>query len=109
GNTVYLWPDTAAKKNGPPLVLRLVVVNNGKHPVYLVTSVCSAKRLSDSQIVELYRRRWGIELFYRHLKQTFQRRKLRSTSAENARLELEWSLVGLWAMGFYVLLEARRA
>ena len=109
GNTVYLWPDTAAKKNGPPLVLRLVVVNNGKHPVYLVTSVCSAKRLSDSQIVELYRRRWGIELFYRHLKQTFQRRKLRSTSAENARLELEWSLVGLWAMGFYVLLDARRA
>jgi hypothetical protein len=109
GNTVYLWPDTAAKKNCPPLVLRLVVVHNGKHPVYLVTSVCSAKRLSDSQIVELYRRRWGIELFYRHLKQTFQRRKLRSTSADNAGLELEWSLVGLWAMGFYALLEARRA
>ncbi len=108
GNTVYLWPHAAAKKNQPPLVLRLVVVDNGRHPVYLVTSVRSTQRLSDSQIVELYRRRWGIELFYRHLKQSFNRRKLRSTSPDNARLELEWSLMGLWAMGFYTLVEARR-
>jgi len=108
GNTVYLWPDKAAKNNHPPVVLRLIVVHNGKHPVYLVTSVCSTKRLADSQIIELYRRRWGIELFYRHLKQTFQRRKLRSTSPENARIELDWSLIGLWAMGFYALIEARR-
>lgn len=108
GNTVYLWPDRAAAKKYPPLALRLIEVHNGKHPVYLATSVLSAKRLSDSQIVELYRRRWGIELFYRHLKQTFQRRKLRSTSPENARLELEWSVMGLWAMGFYALVEARR-
>ena len=107
GSTVYLWPDKAAKKHLPPLVLRLIEVHNGKHPVYLVTSVCSAKRLSDSQIIQMYRLRWGIELFYRHLKQTFQRRKLRSTSPENARVELEWSLMGLWALGFYALLEAR--
>ena len=108
GNTVYLWPDTAARKNLPPLMLRLVVVHNGKHPVYLLTNVLSSNRLSDSQVVELYRRRWGIELFYRHFKQTFQKRKLRSSNAENARIELEWSLVGLWSMGFYTLIEARR-
>lgn len=108
GNTVYLWPDKAASKNCPPLVLRLVVAHNGKHPVYLITSVLATSRLSDAQVVELYGRRWGIELFYRHLKQTFQRRKLRSTTAEHARVELEWSLVGLWAMGFYALLEADR-
>lgn len=107
GSTVYLWPDRESRKN-PPLVLRLVVVHNGKHPVYLVTSVLSTKCLSDSQVVELYRRRWGIELFYRHLKQTFNRRKLRSTCANNARMELEWSLVGLWVMGFYALTEARK-
>jgi hypothetical protein len=98
---VYLWPDRAAQQNQPPLVLRLVVSHNGKHPVYLVTSVLSATRLSDRQLIDLYRQRWGIELFFRHLKQTFQRRKLRSTSADNARVELEWSLVGLWGMALY--------
>ena len=97
--TVYLWPDQQARHNQPPLVLRLVVAH-GKHPVYLLTSV-SRSQLSDAQVIELYGRRWGIELFYRHLKQTFQRRKLRSTSADNARIELEWSLVGLWAMALY--------
>lgn len=107
-STVYLWPDNAAKKNSPPLILRLIIVHNGKHPVYLVTSVLSPRELTDSQLVELYRRRWGIELFYRHLKQTFQRRKLRSASADNARVELAWSVLGLWAMGFYALIEARR-
>lgn len=99
--TVYLWPDAAAQKNQPPLVLRLVVSHNGKHPVYLLTSVLSPSRLSDCQVIDLYRQRWGIELFFRHLKQTFQRRKLRSTSADNARVELEWSLVALWGMALY--------
>jgi len=108
GNTVYLWPDKAASKNHPPLVLRLAVAHNGRHPVYLITSVLATTRLSDAQVIELYGRRWGIELFYRNLKQTFQRRKLRSTTAAHACVELEWSLVGLWAMGFYALLEADR-
>ena len=98
---VYLWPDQAAKKRLPPLVLRLIVIHNGKHPVYLVTSVLAEARLSDQQLAEIYGRRWGIELFYRHLKQTFECRKLRSASADNARVELEWSLAGLWAMGLY--------
>jgi hypothetical protein len=35
---VYLWPDQAAQKRQPPLVLRLVVVQDGKQPVYLVTN-----------------------------------------------------------------------
>lgn len=104
GGTVYLWPDRAAQKNEPPLVLRLVVAVGGKHPVYLVTNV-SQSRLSDAQVIKVYRRRWGIELFFRHLKQTFQRRKLRSMSADNARVELEWSLVGLWCLALYAQVE----
>jgi hypothetical protein len=106
--TVYLWPDQAARQGQPPLVLRLVVAHNGKHPVYLLTSVRSQRQLSDRQVAELYARRWGIELFYRHLKQTFQRRKLLSTSAANARVEVQWSLVGLWAMALYALVEATK-
>lgn len=104
--TVYLWPDREAQRGNRPLVLRLVIAAGGKHPVYLVTSVLSPRQLTDRQIVQLYARRWGIELFYRHLKQTFQRRKLLSQSAENARVELVWSLAGLWAMALYALVEA---
>lgn len=104
--TVYLWPDREAKRGHQPLVLRLVVVEGGKGPVYLVTSILSPRELSDRQVIELYARRWGIELFYRHLKQTFRRRKLLSREAENAKLEITWSLFGLWAMSLFALVEA---
>lgn len=108
GGIVYLWPDAAAQRGAVPLVLRLVVASGGRHPVYLVTSVLSPRRLSERQVGDLYRLRWGIELFYRHLKQTYQRRKLRSLQADNARLELEWSLLGLWAMALYAQVELAR-
>ena len=98
---VYLWPDQAAKKHLPPLVLRLVVVTKGRHPIYLVTSILNARRLSDIQAAEIYRRRWGIEVYYRHCKQTFERRKLRSHNPDNAMVELHWSLLGMWAMGLH--------
>jgi hypothetical protein len=104
---VYLWPERAASQCLPPLVLRLVVVKTGRHPVYLVTSVLDEKQLSDAQVVELYRRRWGIEVFYRHFKQTFERRKLRSKSADNAQCEADWSLLGLWAMMLHAQCELK--
>jgi hypothetical protein len=98
---VYLWPDREAARKQPPLVLRLVVARGGRHPVYLVTSVLDATVLSDGQVVEIYALRWHVELFYRHFKQTFERRKLRSHTADNAELEATWSLLGLWAMGLH--------
>ena len=36
---VYLWPYRVAAKEQPPLVLRLVVLQAARHPVYLVTSI----------------------------------------------------------------------
>lgn len=99
--SVYLWPDAAARRREPPLVLRLVVVHTGRHPMYLVTSVLSSRELSDRQLVELYRARWGVELFYRSFKQTFARRKLLAHAPENVSWELDWSLVGLWAACLY--------
>lgn len=98
---VYLWPDKQARKGQPPLVLRLVVAHDGKHPVYLVTSVLAKTALSDRQLIELYRTRWGVEVFFRSFKRTFGRHKLRSTSPGNALLELDWSLAGLWAACLY--------
>ena len=97
-HTVYLWPDKAARKKMPPLVLRLIVIHDGKQAVYLVTSISSKQRLSDKQAIEIYRYRWGIELFFRTFKQTFGRTKLRSHSGGNAKLELDWSLVALWSI-----------
>ncbi len=58
---VYLWPDQVAAKRMPPLVLRLVVVHEGRRPCYLVTSVLDHKQLSDKQVAQIYRLRWGIE------------------------------------------------
>lgn len=99
---VYLWPDRAAKKCLPPLVLREVVVHKpGKGPLYLVTTVMSRKALSDAQVARVYGKRWGIEVYYRHCKQTFERGKLRSHNPDNAMVELHWSLLGMWAMGLH--------
>jgi len=105
---VYLWPKRALAKQQSPIRLRLVVAHNGRHPVHLVTSVLEERRLSDRQLLEIYRERWGIEVFYRHLKQTFARRKLKSTSAPHARVELEWALIGLWAMALYAEVQLAR-
>jgi IS4 transposase len=99
---VYLWPDRAAKKRLPPLALRLVVVaNEDREPVYLVTNVMDETKLSAAQMAAIYRKRWGIEVYYRHCKQTFERRKLRSQNPDNAMVELHWSLLGMWAMGLH--------
>ena len=101
---ICLWPDSAAKRGCAPLVLRLVVVHDGRQPWYLVTNVLDPQQLSDRQVAEIYRRRWRIEVFFRHFKQTFGRAKLRSHKAEHAACEAQWSLLGLWAM----LLHAQR-
>ncbi len=105
---VYLWPDKAGKRRQPPLVLRLVVVHDGRQPWYLVTSVLSPRRLSDRQVAQIYRCRWRIELFFRHFKQTFGRAKLRSHKAEHAACEAHWSLLGLWAMLLHARLQQPR-
>jgi hypothetical protein len=102
---VSLWPDREAARRNPPLVLRLVVARGGRHPVYLVTSVLDGAALTDRRVVEVYARRWGVELFYRHFKQTYGRRKLRSHTADHAGLEATWSLLGLWAMGLHAQVE----
>ena len=43
--------------------------------------------------------RWGIEVFYRSLKQTLEHRTMRSDAPAQAQAELAWSLVGLQLMG----------
>ena len=108
GGVVYLWPNRASARREPPLVLRLVVAHGGRHPMYLVTSVRDEAVLSDRQVIELYSHRWGVELFYRHFKQTFGRHKLRSHRGDNAELEATWSLLGLWSLSLHAEVELAR-
>jgi hypothetical protein len=93
---VYCWPNAAMKKNQPPLVLRLLHFKDGRGDVYLVTNVLEEKKLTYRQASEIHRRRWGIELHFRAVKQTFGRSKLRTRTPDCAEIELHWSLLGLW-------------
>ena len=97
-STVYLWPQEAQKKGRPPIVLRLMVLNGGRHPVYVVSDVLSEEGLSFEQASILYRLRWGIEVFYRSLKQTLRHRKMRSGAPAQAQRELAWAMMGLWVL-----------
>jgi hypothetical protein len=111
GEVVWLWP-TRKQSKCPPLRLRLIRIERANQsPVYLVTSVMEEQALTDRQIGQFYRMRWGHEVFYRSFKRTLEQHKMRSGCPQEARRELEWALlaylvVGLWTVE--ALLGAKR-
>lgn len=86
--TGYVWPKHAQDR--PPLGLRLVHRNG----VWLVTNT-PRERMTNRQVLSMYRDRWAIETHHRDLKQTMGRRRLRCASGDICRLELEWALVAV--------------
>jgi Transposase DDE domain len=106
---VYCWPNQAMRKKQPPLVLRLLKFRNGRKFIYLVTTVLDERSLSGRVAEELYRQRWGIEVQFRSLKQTFGRCKLRSHNPDRALVEMEWSLLGLTVIQLWAITEQRKA
>jgi len=100
GDTVYVWPEKARAAGGEPLVLRRIVVVDGRNRRMCLLTNLSEAELTFAEAVALYRRRWGIEVFFRGLKQTLARRKMLSDSPEHAGVELDWTLVGYWVLGF---------
>jgi Transposase DDE domain len=113
GNVVYLWPEKAQDKKLPPLVLRLITLPGaGGKRMHLLTNVLDETLLSDAQAEAMYRRRWGIELVYRSLKQTMGRRRMRCDAPANAAVELDWAVIGMWMLGLLSvsrILEAGRS
>lgn len=95
---VWLWPKIGRTKQ-PPLLLRLIELHDGRQSIYLVTNVLESHRLNDQAALAFYRMRWGLELWFRQMKQTLGLRKLQSQSPEHARLELSWAAVGLTLLG----------
>jgi hypothetical protein len=105
GGIVYCWPSAAARKNQPPLVLRLLRFGSGRHEVCVVTSILENRRLAERDAARLYRLRWGVELQFRALKQTFGRRKLHSKRPDRVLVELDWSLLGLAIIQLFAIKE----
>jgi hypothetical protein len=102
---VYCWPEAAARRGQPPLVLRHLRLRVGGRRMHLVTNVLDEQALTDAEAIRLYQLRWGIELQFRTMKQTFARRKLRSRTPARAYVELDWSLVGLWLIQLFAVKE----
>jgi len=103
GEIVWLWP-TKKQATCPPLRLRLLRIEQANHsPMYLGTSVLDEQALTDRQIGQFYRLRWGQEVFHRAFKQTLAQHKMRSDSPAQAKSELDWALMaylilGLWSV-----------
>jgi hypothetical protein len=89
---VYLWPKKHRQER--PLVLRRIVLTRGRQTVHLLTSVRDVARLTDEQAARLYALRWGVEVGFRGVKQTLQRRQLRSHTPEGTEAELTWTALG---------------
>jgi hypothetical protein len=97
---VYLWTDRAQARGLPPLILRQIVLSDGRNRrMCLLTNLLTDDLLTAAEARALYQRRWGVELLYRAMKQTLARRKMLSDSPAHAQMELDWSVMGLWMLG----------
>lgn len=111
GQTVYLWPE-GRRKTDPPLVLRLITLVDGRNRrMHLLSSVLDETAMADETACEFYTMRWGVELYYRALKQTMARRKLAGDAPATAQVELNWAMMGLWLlclMGTAAIIETKQ-
>lgn len=96
-DTVYLWPEK--NWHEPPVVLRLIERRQGTKKMYLVTNVLDKKALPEKSAAVFYEMRWGVEVFYRSLKQTLEKRRMLSRTPEAAQCELTWALFAVWLLG----------
>jgi len=104
GTRVWLWPDQQRRRRHPPLALRLIVLKRKARRIYLVTNVLSPMELPKRMAGEFYQARWGVEVTYRSLKQTMERRKLLARTPAHAQVELAANLLALFLLVLHGLL-----
>jgi hypothetical protein len=104
---VYLWPEKQQRHRQGPMVLRLVRFHDGRCEVCLLVSELDGRKLPVKQVKEMYRKRWGVEVFYRSLKQTMSRGRVQSDSPEAGAAELDWSMMSIWLAGVVMLQQMR--
>jgi len=102
---VLSWPEEARNSGKPPLRLRLLKVRVGKTWMWLLTSVLDKKKLNVTQIREIYKQRWGIEVEFRGLKQTLDMGELRCRNEARVKAELHWSLMAMAIAELFALKE----
>jgi hypothetical protein len=102
-NLVLCWPKAARQSGRPPLRLRLVTVKIGKTRMWMLTSVLEPWKLTKTQLVRLYKMRWGIEVEFRGLKQTLDRAKLRCRNDQRLLAELNWSIMAMAVAELFAL------
>jgi hypothetical protein len=95
---VYLWPHLAQRALEEPLVLRQIVLTDGRNRRMCLLTNLAEETLSVAQAAALYRRRWDVELLFRGMKQTLARRKMLSDSPAHAAVELDWTVVAQWIL-----------
>lgn len=94
---VYFWPEGSRSRQ--PLKLRRICFSSpGGLPVVLITNVLDADLLSDGDAQQIYRSRWGIEVYFRHLKQTMGFTRLKSRTPATALNEHHWRLTAFWML-----------
>jgi hypothetical protein len=104
GGIVLCWPKGKMNSGAKPLRLRLVKVKVGKTKMWMLTSVLDRQKLSNKKIIRYYQLRWGVEIEYRGLKQTIDKRNLRCRNSDRVYVELDWSIR---AMAFAELIALR--
>lgn len=96
GKVIWLWPK--GHRSDPPLELRLLVLKKGRKQMFLITNVLDPARLTRRQAAEIYRRRWGIEVTYRSVKQTLNRANWLSRTPSTVLAEHQSTLLGFWIL-----------
>ena len=104
GGIVLCWPKGKMDSGAEPLRLRLVKVKIGKTMMWMLTSVLDPKKLPKKKIIQFYKMRWGVEVEFRGLKQTIDKRNLRCRNSDRVYVELDWSIR---AMAFVELIALR--
>ena len=96
---VYLWPQKQRSQSQPALKLRRICFRSaGSLPVVLITNVLDPDVLSDEDAQAIYQSRWGIEVYFRHLKQTMGFTTLKSRTPMTAMNEHHWRLISFWTL-----------
>jgi len=96
-DVVFLWPQNS--QSHPPLKLRRICFSSdGGWPVVLITNVLDAEVLSDEAARDIYKSRWGIEVYFRHLKQTMGFTTIHSRTPVTALNEQHWRLISFWVL-----------
>jgi hypothetical protein len=92
GGIVLCWPKDKMNSGAKPLRLRLIKIKIGKTTMWMLTSILDRQKLSNAKIIKYYKMRWGVEVEYRGLKQTLDKRDLRCRNSDRVYVELDWSI-----------------